>query len=137
MNELNDAAKRFRNLIMMTQKNQLPVSLQDFPNGACGDSSLLLGHYLTEMGHGEFRYYLGWRAGRSHAWLQSGSTIVDITADQFEDFDDPVFVSAQSSWHEEFVGTDQHAANLAVFGEPTGAILLSAYGAIMASGKSD
>lgn len=135
MDELNDAATQFRDLIMSTQKNSLPITLQDFPNGACGDTALLLGHHLAELGHGEFRYYLGWRNGRSHAWLQSGSVIVDITADQFEDFDDPVFVSDRSSWHEEFAGTDQHAANLAVFGGATEAMLRSAYGAILASVK--
>ncbi len=118
---------------MKTQKNKLPITLQDFPHGACGDATLFLGHYLTAQGHGEFRYYLGWRGGRSHAWLQAASVIIDITGDQFEDFEDPVFVSDQSAWHEGFVGTDQHAANLTVFGEPTGAMLRSAYGAILAS----
>ncbi len=135
MNDLNHAATQLRDLIMKTKKNSLPITLQDFPNGACGDAALLLGHHLAELGHGEFRYYLGWRYGRSHAWLQSRSVIVDITADQFEDFDDPVFVSDWSSWHEEFAGTDQHAANLAVFGEATEAMLRSAYGAILASDK--
>ncbi|WP_162939586.1 hypothetical protein [Neorhizobium sp. NCHU2750] len=135
MDELNDTATQFRDLIMRTQKSSLPITLQDFPKGACGDTTLLLGHHLAELGHGDFRYYLGWRDGRSHAWLQSGSVIVDITADQFEDFDDPVFVSDRSSWHEEFAGTDQHAANLAVFGEATEAMLRSAYEAILDSGK--
>jgi hypothetical protein len=134
-NTLKKAASDFRDLIMNTEKNSLPLTLQDFPNGACGDTTLLLGHHLAELGHGKFRYYLGWRNGKSHAWLQAGTVIVDITADQFEDFDDPVFVSDRSSWHEGFAGSDQHAAHLAVFGEATEAILRSAYGAILASDK--
>lgn len=133
MNDLNDAAKLFRDLIMRTQRNSLPITLQDFPNGACGDTALLLGHYLSELGYGEFRYYLGWRGGRSHAWLQSGLVIVDITADQFEDFGNPVFVSDRSPWHEDFVGTDQHVANLTVFGDATEAVLRGAYSAILSS----
>ncbi len=133
MYELEEAASDFRELIIRTPKNSLPTALQDFPHGACGDVTLLLGHYLTERGHGEFRYYLGWRDGRSHAWLQAGALIIDITADQFDDFDDPVFVSDHSPWHEGFAGTDQHAANLNVFGEPTTSTLQSIYGAILAS----
>ena len=133
MNELNDAAAQFRNLITRTPRSHLPITLQNFPNGACGDTALLLGHYLAELGHGEFRYYLGWRDSRSHAWLQSGSVIVDITADQFDDFDDPVFVSDGSPWHESFAGTDQHAANLTVFGDAIEVMLRGAYRAIMAS----
>lgn len=135
MDALRQAASDFRNLINRTPKNSLPITLQGFPNGACGDTTLLLGHHLPELGHGKFRYYLGWRNGKSHAWLQAGTVIVDITADQFEDFDHPVFVSDRSSWHEEFAGTDQHAANLTVFGEATEAMLRSAYGAILASDK--
>jgi len=133
MNEIRQAASRFRELIIITQRDSLPISLQNFPHGACGDTTLLLGHYLTELGFDEFRYYLGSRDGRSHAWLQSGNIIVDISADQFEDFDDPVFVSNKSGWHESFNGTDQHTADLTVFGEPTAAILKNAYDAILAS----
>lgn len=136
MHQLKPAASTFRHLIVSTPKISLPIALQDFPNGACGDTALLLGHYLAELGHGEFRYYLGWRDNTSHAWLQSGSVIVDITADQFEDFADPVFVSDGSPWHESFAGTDQYAANLTVFGEATEAMLRGAYRAIMASAES-
>mgnify|MGYP005984957437 CR=1 FL=1 len=132
MHELKQAASRFRELTMQTQRNMLPITLQDFPHGACGDTALLLGHFLTERGYGEFRYYLGWREGRSHAWLQSGSVIVDITGDQF---DDPVFVSDRSPWHEGFAGTDEHAANLTVFGGGTEAMLRRAYRAILASAE--
>ncbi len=135
MDELKNAASRFRELIVGTPKNSLPISLQGFPNGSCGDATLLLGHYLAEQGYGEFRYYLGWRGGKSHAWLQSGSVIVDITADQFEDFDDPVFVSDRSPWHDCFAGTDQHIARIDVFGEQTKATLGGAYVAILNSAE--
>lgn len=80
---------------MRTPKTTLPITLQDFPHGSCGDATLLLGHYLTAQGHGEFRYYFGWRCGKSHAWLQAGSVIVDITGDQFD-------VSDRSSWHQDW-----------------------------------
>lgn len=135
MDELKLAASEFRALITRTQKSSLPITLQDFPHGACGDATLLLGHFLTERGHGDFRYYLGQRGDRSHAWLQAGSVIIDITGDQFDDFDDPVFVSDKSSWHEGFAGTDRHAANLTVFGDTTSSMLRSVYGAILASAK--
>ncbi|WP_311272279.1 MULTISPECIES: hypothetical protein [unclassified Rhizobium] len=137
MKEFYDAAEQFRDLIITTPKNSLPVTLHNFPNGSCGDASLLLGHHLTELGLGEFRYYLGWRDGSSHAWLRSGSVIIDVTASQFDDFGDPVFVSDQSSWHESFAGSDKHAANLTVFGEPTTSMLRHAYAAILDSASSD
>ena len=133
MEEVRDRASEFRALILRTPKCDLPITLQNFPYGACGDATLLLGRYLEETGHGEFRYYLGRRGECSHAWLQLGTLIVDITADQFADFDEAVFVSAGSPWHSGFAGEDQHAADPAVFGEPTTFLLASAYNAILKS----
>jgi hypothetical protein len=127
MDDVKKAALSFRALVEAAPKGGLPISLQNFPNGACGDTTLLLGRYLAELGHGEFRYYLGRRDGRSHAWLQRGPLIVDITADQFDDFEAPVFVADDSPWHGGFAGEDQHAADPTVFGEPTTSSLAAAY----------
>jgi hypothetical protein len=38
----------------------------------------------------------------SHAWLQNGGWIVDITADQFPDVDEPVIVTNSSEWHQQW-----------------------------------
>jgi hypothetical protein len=39
----------------------------------------------------------------SHAWLECDGLIADITADQFEDVDEPVIVTRDRSWHAQFV----------------------------------
>ncbi len=100
----------FRNAIERTDKRKLFLTLQNFPHGSCGDAVLLLGHYLKNNDFGKIDYMLGERETetndgfRSHAWLQRESLVIDITADQFEDFKEPVFVQSDSQWHEEFNG---------------------------------
>lgn len=73
-------------------KNQLPITLCNFPHGSCGDASLLLGEFLTDRGFGKFHYVLGELNQASHAWLQKDGLVVDITADQFPGNLDPVIV---------------------------------------------
>lgn len=113
----------FRNAIEMTDKKSLPISLQEFPHGSCGDAVLLLGHYLSKQGFGKFDYMLGdldYEIGGyypSHSWLQQKKLIVDITADQFDDFSDPVFVETHSPWHERFNGKVEHVADFFCFEE--------------------
>lgn len=107
----------FRNAIEKTDKKRLPISFEDFPDGSCGDAVLLLGHYLKNQGFGEFDYMLGELDTEingqypSHTWLQREKLIVDITADQFEDFNDPVFVQSYSPWHQKFNGRAKHVAD--------------------------
>jgi hypothetical protein len=43
------------------------------------------------------------RGERTHAWLEKDGVIVDITADQFDDAECPVMVTADDSWHRQFV----------------------------------
>lgn len=38
----------------------------------------------------------------SHAWLQNGNLVIDLTADQFEDAPDAIIVSDSSEWHQTF-----------------------------------
>lgn len=45
MDELTKAAAAFRAAIEKTPAAKLPVTLQEFPHGACGDITLILGHY--------------------------------------------------------------------------------------------
>ncbi|MCP4124426.1 MAG: hypothetical protein GY751_22005 [Bacteroidetes bacterium] len=98
------ASKDFRNAID-TCYRELGVAFSSFPRGSCGEAAPMLGTYLIEQGLGEFQYMLGdygsieggnWS---SHAWLQSGNLIVDITADQFPDIDKKVIVQEDHEWH--------------------------------------
>jgi ribosomal protein S27AE len=106
------------------------LTLQSFPNGACGDASILLAHHLALHGFGPYRYVCGRHGDASHVWLTAGDVIIDITADQFADFDEPVFVAVLSSWHEALAGVDQHEAKIDVWGEDWEQRFLTAYGAL-------
>ncbi|NEH85300.1 hypothetical protein HA464_14330 [Rhizobium leguminosarum bv. trifolii] len=129
--ELIEHCERFRSLIVACDPETLFVTLQTFPHGACGDASLLLARYLAERGHGEFRYMLGERDNRSHAWLQRGSLIVDITADQFADCPlGPVYVGEDTGWHDVFAGEDLHVADYSIFDDHTKASLGASFARI-------
>jgi hypothetical protein len=102
------AAKRMRCAIETLARHELPFGMQDFPAGACGDTSLLLGAYLVDCGYQGFEYTAAERrwsvdgVSASHAWLSCENLVVDITADQFPDGPAAVIVSSQSVWHSKF-----------------------------------
>jgi len=60
----------------------LGVQFSEFPNGACGDSSVVLGQFLKDHGCGDFYYRNGKRYSEDsfhcHTWLAQGDLIVDI-----------------------------------------------------------
>lgn len=106
--KLLDVATEFRQGIEAIPAQLLPIGLQGFPRGACGDASLLLGARLTDLGIEGFKYVCGERVSKSnntrtsHAWLQSGTCVIDITGDQFPDAPAPVVVADPSEWHANF-----------------------------------
>ncbi|AWL05883.1 hypothetical protein DIR46_16580 [Massilia oculi] len=83
--------------------------------------SLVLGQVLDDEGIDGFMYVCGHKysesgAVSSHAWLQNGDWVVDITADQFEDVDDAVIVSNCSTWHDEWKRDHPTAGTLRQYG---------------------
>ena len=82
-----------------------------FPTACCGDASCLLGQYLLDHGI-ESQYMCGnYCCGlnnQSHAWVQVGSVIIDITGDQFESrseflfYNVPVYVGEIDAMHKLF-----------------------------------
>lgn len=64
-------------------------------------------------GFGRWEYVTGWRGRSSHAWLRQGNVIVDVTADQFPDMDQPVIVTTDDGWHRQF---DRQPQPLKAFG---------------------
>lgn len=126
-------ATEFRQAIV----DALPIDdvvLDSFPDGTCGDVSPLLGEYLYESGLGEWQYRVGWRNGRSHAWIECDGLIVDITADQFDEVDDPVIVTTNSPWHQGFeTHDDSHPARIGTYDEATATRLASIYNQIILS----
>ena len=120
MDELKAIATRFRRAIDETDRGNLPIQFKDFPAGACGDTSLLLGFYLKQQGAGAWDYVSGMRGefGRrhSHAWIQQGDIIIiDITTDQFDEIETPVIVTNASAWHDSFDSEILHEAGFHVY----------------------
>ena len=127
MNKIKEHATLFRSAILKCDPKSLPITLQGFPGGACGDAALLLAKYLQENNLGQYNYMIGQREGRSHAWLQNNDFIVDITADQFIDQSDTVIVTKDNSWHSIFNGEALHVADINIYDENTKAMLQNAY----------
>lgn len=100
-------AIRLRGAIEVSPVSSRPITARNFPNGACGDASLLLGAFLVDHNINGFRYQSGRNysdANRpySHAWLVRDGLVVDITADQFEFGFPSILISQDERWYGEF-----------------------------------
>ena len=102
---------RIRAAFERMDKSNLPVTFRNFPRGSCGDTCEVLAEILRELGHGSSQYKVGRREnGNSHAWLEINSVIVDITADQFDEISDPVYIGPSNPWYESFEIQQEHEA---------------------------
>ncbi|MGW1543227.1 hypothetical protein ACWCPM_23810 [Streptomyces sp. NPDC002309] len=88
-----------------------PEPLARFPRGACRLTSLALAAHLKRSGLGEWQLHSGVRvdnvtgAAPTHAWLERGPLLLDITADQFDALPlrlGPVFLGTSRRWHDQF-----------------------------------
>ena len=127
-------ACKFRLAIEQCDKKILPVYFRDFPRGSCGDASLLLAKYFKNVGLGDFSYVVGIynenHTPYTHAWLKQRNVIVDITADQFDDIQQKVIVTTNSSWHEKFDIQSESTADLQNYDPFAIGQLLSCYNTI-------
>jgi hypothetical protein len=137
-------AVRFRRAIEQVPEAQRLITMQKFPRDSCGDASLLLGAYFVDVGIKGFRYICGERGSHdagtwtTHAWLQRGPLVVDITADQFDDAPARVIVEENSAWHEQFELDDPSASDYREWSGPGTYDLPRMYGCILANlGRSD
>lgn len=117
---IHSRATAFQNAIIRSGGGGL-IGLQEFPSGACGDSSILLGQFLFDEGFGEWTYVVGERTvpsgQQSHAWIENNQLIVDITAHQFEDIIEPVVTTVDRVWHSQFVDQKRHVALIDVYND--------------------
>lgn len=120
-NELNaiiSSSAAFRDAIVRSHGGGL-LALQNFPVGACGDASILLGQFFADRGLGEWFYVNGERTAASgkqtHAWIERDGLVVDITANQFIEIDDPVLVTNAKDWHLQFAEDTRHAAVINIY----------------------
>lgn len=85
-----------------------------FPQGSCKISSLLFLKWIGDRdgiatGCGVANAVRGPEdSEQSHAWAEVEGYIVDITADQFSDFDQRVFVGRSSDWHGTWTGMKRY-----------------------------
>ena len=96
--KLKELATKFRTAIMKCKLKTPLISMQNFPYGACGDATLLLAKYFNDNKCGGFYYVLGYWGNKSHAWLQKGDIIIDITADQFNSQNTSVIFMKGHKW---------------------------------------
>jgi len=137
--QIAELARAFRAAIEAVPVKQRPIGMQDFPRGACGDASLLLGAYFNDKRVPGFEYVCGERGCKSdntwttHAWLQRGACIVDITAGQFQDAPEPVIVANPSLWHACFETEPPRNADFRLWSGYGAEILHSMYARILAN----
>lgn len=140
---IREAATRFRRAIEACPPAALGAPFEDFPHGACGDATPLLGTYLAEQRFGEFQYVPGERREacdegapcyHSHAWLEQDGLLVDITADQFAGVTEPVIVTREpSALHACFDRNVEHKADYRIYDAQTVATLAVMYAQILAA----
>jgi hypothetical protein len=133
-----------RKAILRTDRRILPVSFHDFPRGSCGDACPMLGNFLLENGFRCPEYVAGTAGPFTHAWLEIGSLVIDITADQFVDnpealvwvgvpetMRDGVIVSTDRTWHDQFTQDTRHLADIEIYSVEAKEHLYRAYRAIL------
>jgi hypothetical protein len=80
----------------------------DYPRGACGPASEILGRLLKEQLQYEGMYVCGYEhpelpADQSHAWFEVADVLVDVTYDQFEGPGLSGWIFARDTgWHSQF-----------------------------------
>ncbi|MDW7547722.1 hypothetical protein [Pseudoalteromonas peptidolytica] len=112
ISELKTVATLVREMIenVISEFTYVDIELQNFPSGACEVSSVILGLYLKEKYDVKVVQSVGKRPSpdcgyseNNHVWLTvNESVVVDITADQFDDFSSKVFVGRDSTFHDTF-----------------------------------
>ena len=110
--EIRLAAERFREAIERSDWNldmDRYFILRSL-GAMCKPASMLVGKYLLEeldCQPIEFVSAQEWSDNesldRSHFWLEHEGLIVDISADQYPEIEQPVIVTTDRSWHDGFI----------------------------------
>lgn len=117
MQQLRQLATTFRGAIEES-KDEFPDSLkrkfESFPKDVCFHASALLAEYFLEKGVPDVYFVVNGRLDgdpeKSHAWIEIGTVIVDITASQFPDIFENVMIKENRTFHERFWGQQSQAA---------------------------
>lgn len=99
----------------ISDENRIPY-FSPFPLGWCGCTSRVLGAWLLHLLPNNLFYYMcGQRGSHSHAWVEYNGLILDITADQFEDYNENrlVIPKEESDFHKQFRYENKHLCDVA------------------------
>jgi hypothetical protein len=101
-------AVALRREILETDLSNRPSSFERFPRASCGDASLLLHSLLKDAGITGSRIAEASRGivasntWTSHAWVELGDVVLDITADQFTDGGGSLYLGLAGTFHRSF-----------------------------------
>ena len=126
-------ADDFCNSILQLGPHNKLGSLRAFPQGACGDVTLLFARYLHSKGLPTATYVSGERGAWTHAWLEIGDLAIDLAADQFPDAPERLIVARNSSWHLQFERVREGPADIECYDKFTRPNLLEAYDQIVSN----
>ena len=105
MNEIITIAKMVRQCFDMHHEElELPF-FEDFPKNCCESSSCLFAFYLSLkfIGHDIYVVHGTSKCGQeNHIWVEVDKLIFDLTADQFEEVQAPIFGETNSVLLSEF-----------------------------------
>jgi hypothetical protein len=123
-------AVKCRKLIRESDRSQWGPQFRDFP-GACGDVSEMFGTYLFERCGVNAKYVSsveGTGFDGTHAWLELGDLIIDLTCDQFpQDLLPAPYVEKDRAWHSRWVVDRKSSINELSEGEDWGRSWRRAY----------
>jgi hypothetical protein len=106
-------AAALQSAILAIEPAHRPSSFESFPRFSCGDASLLLHSLLKDADIAGSRIAEASRGivadntETSHAWVELGDIVLDITTGQFKDGGGPIYVGPASSFHRSFT-IDNH-----------------------------
>jgi len=108
--EIKSVATRFRALIEhLIRSNETIITSSfrsRFPEGQCLNTSQMLAKYYRDSNFEDVKVITGKKrnGNGTHAWVRVDAYIVDITANQFEEYNyPPVFVGVDSQLHESYI----------------------------------
>jgi hypothetical protein len=110
--QVSEILKKARELFETRGSEIDSVCFGNFPRGACGNSSDIIGKWLSQKGVSGLKYAWGTRGQASHGWLEYKGYILDITSDQFADGCGSVFIWQNSKFHSSF--KNQKKSELAI-----------------------
>lgn len=78
-------------------QNRMPSNMTNFPRGCCGNASEILGDYLISRGLASGKLVRADKGNKSHAWIEVGNLVIDVTGDQFTGRP-AVYVDVADAW---------------------------------------